>query len=96
MTFSPAQQLEAALAAAVAAEGQREVWERAIEEARTTAQQLETRLQSELQQLALDLVIGRKRRGDPAVAGSGGSGASIRPSPSVLSGSGVSTDRKHD
>ena len=48
------QRLEAALAAAAAAEAQREVWERATEEARTTAEQLETRVQAELQQLAHD------------------------------------------
>ena len=47
--------LESALAAAAAAEAQREASERATEEARTSAEQLETRLQSELERLALEL-----------------------------------------
>src|SRR5204863_520729 len=48
------QQLEAALAAAATAEAQRQASERATEEAHTTAEQVGTRLQAELQQLAVD------------------------------------------
>jgi glycosyltransferase involved in cell wall biosynthesis len=48
------ERLDAALASVAAAEAQREALERAAEEARSTARDLETLLQAELQQLAVD------------------------------------------
>ena len=56
--------LEVALAAAAAAEAQREVWERATYEARTMAEQAEARVQAELQQLAEDRDRWRTRAGE--------------------------------
>src|SRR5262249_8128084 len=58
------ERLEMALAAAAAAEAQREVWERATEEARGAAEQLETRLRGELEQLALDRDNWRRGAGE--------------------------------
>ena len=61
---SLSEQLEAAVAAAAAAEAQRDVWERAADQARAAAEELETRVRAELQQLALDRDSWRTRAGE--------------------------------
>ena len=58
------ERLEIALAAAVAAEAQCEAWERATEEARISAEELEARLRGELEQLALERETWRTSAGE--------------------------------